>query len=170
MKRPKGSRVYAPLGTLLVGSMIAGAVAIGHTWGDALIAEIVTVIVSLVYFFVTGRDSDVGAIYGQRSDERQQQVRASASRLGFIAAVSAAYVCAAISVASNESYWQPDVIVAVGGMGFLIGIAKYGAHDERATSVYRGVMSSGAEPDGERATDDVATPHDVEQENSQSDG
>ena len=99
MKRPKGSRVYAPLGTLLVGSMIAGAVAIGHTWGDALLAEIVTVIVSLVYFFVTGRDSDVGAIYGQRSDERQQQVRASASRLGFIAAVSAAYVCAAISVA-----------------------------------------------------------------------
>lgn len=140
MKLVKNSRAYAPLCTLVIGSIIAGAVAIGHTWADALIAEIVTVVVSLGYFILTGRDSDVGAIYGQRSDERQREVRAKASRVGFVAAVLAAYACAVIAVATNQSYWQSDVIAAVGGIGFLSGIAKFGAHDERPYREYHGIM------------------------------
>jgi hypothetical protein len=140
MKHVKNSRAYAPLCTLVIGTIIAGAVAIGHTWADALIAEIVTVVVGLGYFILTGRDSDVGAIYGQRSDERQREVRAKASRVGFVAAVLAAYACAVIAVAMNQSYWQSDVIAAVGGIGFLSGIAKFGAHDERPHREYHGIM------------------------------
>ena len=104
MKPLRNSRAFAPLGTLVIGTLVAGAVAIGHTWGDALIAEIVTVVVSLGYVVLTGRDSDVGAIYGQRSDERQREVRANASRMGFVAAMLAAYVCAIVAVAMNQSY------------------------------------------------------------------
>jgi hypothetical protein len=44
----------------------------------------------------------------------------------------------------NKSYWQADVIASVGGVGFLLGIAKYGAHDERVTTTYHGIMSSAA--------------------------
>jgi cobalamin synthase len=140
MKQLRNSRAFAPLCTLLIGTLIAGAVAIGHTWADALIAEIVTVVVSIGYIFLTGRDSDVGAIYGQRSDERQREVRANASRMGFVAAMLAAYACAIIAVAMNQSYWQSDVIVAVGAIGFLSGIAKFGVHDERPHREYHGIM------------------------------
>jgi hypothetical protein len=139
MKKLWHSRAFAPLGTLVIGTLVAGAVAIGHTWADALIAEIVTVVASVGYFFLTGRDSDVGAIYGQRSDERQREVRANASRMGFVAAMLAAYGCAIVAVAMNQSYWQSDVIAAVGGVGFLSGIAKYGAH-ERPRREYHGIM------------------------------
>ena len=167
---PKTSRWYAPLCTLAIGSVVAGAVAIGHTWGDALITEVVTVVMSLVYFVVTGRDSDVGAIYGQRSDERQQQVRARASRLAFVTAISAAFVCAVISVALNESYWQADVIVTAGGVGFLFGIGLYGAHDERPTNFDIGIMASSAERDHEGSSDDVSTTPDAEAYTPKGDG
>lgn len=140
MKHLRYSRAYAPLGTLVIGTLVAGAVAIGHTWADAMIAEIVTVVVSIGYFFLTGRDSDVGAIYGQRSDERQRAVRANASRTGFVAAMLAAYACVIIAVALNQSYWQSDVIIAVGGVAFLSGIARFGTHGERPRLEYHGIM------------------------------
>ncbi len=154
MKR-KNSRAFAPLWTVVVGSVIAAAVAIGHTWAEALITEIVTLVFSVAYYVLTGRDSDVGAIYGQRSDERQQEVRARASRFGFIAAISAAYVCAIVSVARGQSYWQADVIGTVGGVAFLVGIAKYGVHIERPVSEYDGIMSGGARSDHVDATVDA---------------
>jgi hypothetical protein len=157
VKAVKNSRAYAPLWTIAIGSILAGAVAIGHTWGDALITEVVTLVVSLLYFFVTGRDSDVGAIYGQRSDERQRDVRARASRLGFVAAILAAYACAAVSVATNQSYWQADVIASVGGVSFLLGIARYGAHDERTSTPYHGIMSSASPMDDLERGDESST-------------
>ena len=36
MKRLRNSRAFAPLGTLVIGTLVAGAVAIGHTWGCLL--------------------------------------------------------------------------------------------------------------------------------------
>jgi hypothetical protein len=147
MKQLRNSRAFAPLCTLVIGTLIAGAVAIGHTWGDALIAEFVTVVVSLGYLVLTGRDSDVGAIYGQRSDERQKEVRANASRVVFVTAMLAAYACAMVAVAMNQSYWQPDVIVAAGGIGFLSGIAKFGVHDERPRREYSGIMDTPSKVD-----------------------
>jgi hypothetical protein len=149
MKQLRNSRAFAPLCTLVIGTLVAGAVAIGHTWGDALIAEIVTAVVSLAYLVLTGRDSDVGAIYGQRSDERQREVRANASRMGFVAAMLAAYACAIVAVAMNQSYWQSDVIVVVGGIGFLSGIAKFGVHDERPPRDYHGIMAKPSRVDDE---------------------
>jgi hypothetical protein len=143
MKKVKNSRALAPLSTLVVGTMVAGAVAIGHTWADALVTEVIIVCESVVWFVVTGRDSDVGAIYGQRTDERQQLVRSNASRLALLAMFAAGYVCALVAVAQNASYWQSAVIVAVGGVTYLVGIRRYGVHDESVVVPYRGVMESG---------------------------
>jgi hypothetical protein len=154
MKQLRNSRAFAPLCTLVIGTLVAGAVAIGHTWGDALITEIVTVVVSFGYFVLTGRDSDVGAIYGQRSDERQREVRANASRMGFVAAMLAAYACAIVAVAMNQSYWQSDVIASVGGIGFLSGIVKFGVHDERPYRQYHGIMDKPSIVDDEDDKDD----------------
>jgi hypothetical protein len=140
MTRIRNSRLYAPIAAVVVGSVIAGATAIGHTWGDALICEIVTLVVALGYFLLTGSDSDIGAIYGQRSDERQVMVRMRATRFAFMAMIGAAFVCGIISVALNKSYWQADVIASVGGVVFLVSLVRFGVHDEPRE--YHGIMST----------------------------
>ena len=142
MIRTRNSRLYAPIATVVVGSVVAGAIAIGHTWGDALIAEIVTLVVALGYYFLTGSDSDIGAIYGQRSDERQTIVRMNATRFAFIVTIGAAFVCTVIDVALNESYWQPELIGSIGGVAFLIALVRGGVHEERAPREYHGIMAT----------------------------
>lgn len=150
MRKFKGSRLYAPGCTLIVGSEVAGAVAIGHTWGDALVAEIVTLVAATGYYLLTGTDTDIGAIYGQRSDERQMMVRMSASRLALIVALAAAFVCAVVSVALDDSYWQADVIASAAGVSYLLGLSIYGAHDEQSRGEVGGIMAGR----GESAPDD----------------
>ncbi len=153
MRKIKGSRLYAPGCTLIVGSVIAGAVAIGHTWGDALIAEIVTLVAATGYYLLTGTDTDIGAIYGQRSDERQQMVRMSASRLALIVALAAAFVCAVISVALDDSYWQADVIASAAGVSYLLGLSIYGSHDEVGRSEVGDIMAGRSESASEGRND-----------------
>jgi hypothetical protein len=140
--RIRNSRFYAPIATVVIGTAIAGATAIGHTWGDALICEIVTFVVALGYFLLTGSDSDIGAIYGQRSDERQIMVRLRATRLAFVMMIGAAYVCAMISVALNESYWQAEVIGSVGGVAFLVSLVRLGVRGEHEPREYHGIMAT----------------------------
>lgn len=154
MKRPTNSRTSAPISVLVAGTIVAGAVAIGYTWGAALVTEVITVLVSAVYFVVTGRDSDVGAIYGQRADERQRLVRSSAAYLALVAMMIAAFLCAVVSVALKDNYWQADVIASVGGVAYLFGIQRYGAHDDRSTVEYRGIMATGRLIDDEDSNDD----------------
>jgi hypothetical protein len=60
-------------------------------------------------------------------------------------------------VAMNQSYWQSDVIVAVGGIGFLSGIAKFGVHDQRPHRVYRGIMDTPATVDDENDESDESS-------------
>jgi uncharacterized membrane protein len=129
--RKRHPRLLAPLATLVAGTMVAGAVAIGHTWPDAIAAEAVTLIVSGIYYLVTGSDSDIGAIYGQRSDERQREVRLKAIRLAFTVVMVTAFVIAVVMVALGDQYWQEDVLWCVGGLTFLFGLAHYGAHEPR---------------------------------------
>jgi hypothetical protein len=143
-----------PLAVIAAGSVAAGAVAVGHTWLDALITEIVSLAVATGYFILTGRDSDAGAIYSRRTDERQQVVRMNASRLAFIVMICAAFVCVVVTVALNDNYWQADVIGSLGGVAFLLGLAIYGAHDERAPGEVRGIMETGIDSEHEESPED----------------
>jgi amino acid transporter len=124
-------RFLAPFATLVAGTIVAGAVAIGHTWAGAIATEVTTVIVSGIYYVVTGSDTDIGAIYRQRTDERQREVRLKAIRLAFTVMMIATFVIAVIMVALGEQYWQEDVLWCVGGVTFLIGLARYGEHEPR---------------------------------------
>jgi hypothetical protein len=124
-------RLLAPLGTMVAGTIVAAAVGIGHTWAGAVATEIVTVVVSGVYYLVTGSDSDIGAIYGHRSDERQREVRLMAVKLAFTVMLVAAFVIAVIMVALGDQYWQEDVLWCVGGFTFLFGLWHYGEHEPR---------------------------------------
>jgi peptidoglycan/LPS O-acetylase OafA/YrhL len=139
--RKRHPRLLAPLATLMAGTVVAAAVAIGHTWAGAIATEIVTLIVSGIYYLVTGSDSDIGAIYRQRTDERQRQVRLEAVRLAFSAMMIAAFVIAVIMVALGDQYWQEDVLWCVGGFTFLFGLAHYGEHEPRELST-TGIMGT----------------------------
>jgi uncharacterized membrane protein len=148
------SRLLMPITVFAAGSIVAGAVDVGHTWLDALIAEIVTLAVATGYYILTGRDSDAGAIYSRRTDERQVMVRLNASRLAFVVMIGAAFVCAVVTVALNDNYWQADVVGSLGGLTFLLGLAIYGARDERAPSEGRGVMETSSETEWEETSED----------------
>lgn len=131
-----------PFTVIGAGSIIAGAVAIGHTVNDAVITEIVTLAIAFGYYLLTGRDSDTAAVYGGRTDERQDLVRMNATRLAFVVMVGVAFVCAVVTVAMNDNYWQADVIGSLGGVTYLFGLASYGAHAERHPGGVRGVMAA----------------------------
>lgn len=139
------TRLLVPTTVFAAGTVIAGAVDIGHTWSDALIAEVVTVAIAVAYYAATGRDSDVGAIYGQRSDERQGAIRMQASRLAFVVMLCAAFVCAVVTVALNDSYWQADAIGGLGALTFLLGLRTFGAPTRPTSDESRGVMDAGVE-------------------------
>jgi hypothetical protein len=111
-RHPRLVAPLAPLAPLVAGTMVAGAVAIGHTWVGAIVTEVVTVIVSFMYYLLTGRDSDVGAIYGQRSDERQTEVRLKAIRLAFYRRDDHGIRDRDVMVAFGGQYWQEDVLWA----------------------------------------------------------
>lgn len=144
-------RLLAPFGTFVAGTIVAGAVAIGHTWAGAIATEVVTVIVSGFYYVVTGSDSDIGAIYRQRTDERQREVRLKAIKLAFTVMMITTFVIAVIMVALGDQYWQEDVLWCAGGFTFLIGLARYGAHEPRSPQT-GGIMGADRSPGTSRGS------------------
>ncbi len=139
-------RFLAPFATLMAGTIVAGAVAIGHTWAGAIATEVVSVIVSGIYYVVTGSDSDMGAIYRQRTDERQREVRLKAIKLAFTVMMITTFVIAVIMVALGDQYWQEDVLWCAGGLTFLFGLARYGAHEPRSLQT-GGIMGADRSPE-----------------------
>ncbi|HUY43593.1 MAG TPA: DUF2178 domain-containing protein [Acidimicrobiales bacterium] len=129
MRRNKGSRWDAPITVVIGGSIIALAVGIGHDWSKALITEIITLVLGASYFLLTRSNSDLGAVYGGRADERQHLVYLRASATALRVTLGAAFVCAVITVALNDHYWQSDVIGSLGGVAFLLSLAAYGDND-----------------------------------------
>ncbi len=132
MRLKLNSRWQAPATVIIGGSIIALAVGIGHGWSKALIAEAIVLALGVGYFLLTGSNSDVGAIYGGRADERQHQVYLRASAAALRIMLGTAFICAVITVALNDSYWQSDVIGSVGGLAFLICLVAFGDDETRS--------------------------------------
>jgi hypothetical protein len=82
----------------------------------------------------------------------------NASRLALIVMICAAFVCAVVTVALNENYWQADVIGSAGGVTFLLGLVIYGAHDERSPSEGRGIMETGSDSERDESKKDLTNP------------
>lgn len=156
MNRTRRSRLLAPAVVVVAGSMTAGTVAIGHSWGDALITEVVTLLIGIGYYLLTRSDSDVGAIYARRADERQREVLLRASRLALFVMIGAAFICVLITVALGDNYWQADLIGSLGGLTYLLGMMIYGAHDTDGAGSQSDIMASSVTSDPERDPGDTA--------------
>jgi len=142
MKRSRNARLRAPLVVLGAGTVVSGAVAIGHTWADAGIAEVVAVVVSGALFLLTTSHSDIGDIYADREDERQHLVALRGRSVACVVMIVTAFACAVYAVAANKNYWQADVIGSLGGLSYFLTLLFDGARPAEAAPNGAGMMAS----------------------------
>ena len=143
MKSIKNRRLRAPVAMLATGAVLAVVSGISQGWGSA-IGVMVVAIAAAVYYYAAGRrDSDWGALIGDRADERQALINTRAEALSGTAVYAAAVIGAIVALALRGpghwgSYWPFGLIIVVGtvsywrrgraaGFGALIG----GRADER---------------------------------------
>jgi hypothetical protein len=143
MKNTKAARIRALVAGVALGTIVAGGVAVGRGWGAAIAVEIaILLLVFFVIFGLTRSENDVAAIYGHRSDERQQLVALKARSLSMVVMYAAALVCVSIAIGLKQEYWQADVVVSLGGLSYLVGLKIYGAHEEHPERANVGLMAS----------------------------
>jgi hypothetical protein len=119
-------RLVAPAVTVVLGSAIALGAWIGTGWGPALGIELVTVIGACGYYLLGSRDSDVGALFGSRPDERQASIGMRAIALTGNVLILVAIGGVVIATATGISAWPFFLFCSVGAATFLIGLFIYG--------------------------------------------
>jgi hypothetical protein len=112
------------------GSSVAAAVGIHQGWRAALAAEAIVLLWATMLFAIGQDDSDVGAVLGQRDDERQRLVALKAARFSHL--MIGVSLCAACltAAAENAPIWPFEVLGAILGVTFLIGLRIYAVRDE----------------------------------------
>ncbi len=127
MKSAKHGRLAAPAIMIIGGTGLAGAVVVGQGWEAAVPAEAVAVVAAIGYYIWGGRDSDMGAMFGSRVDERQSLLRMRAQSLGGAAGGAAALIGYMVAVALKDPVWPFVLVLGVGAAAFIAGLAIYGA-------------------------------------------
>lgn len=118
-------RLIAPTVTVVLGSAIALGAWIGTGWGAAFAVELVTVMGAFGYYFLGGKDSDVGALFGSRPDERQASIGLRATALTGNVLVLVAIGGVVIATATGSSAWPFFLFCSVGAATFLLGLVIY---------------------------------------------
>jgi hypothetical protein len=124
-RNPRHPRLVVPVVTVVLGSAIALGAWIGTGWGAALAVELVTVIAAGGYYFLGGKDTDVGALFGSRPDERQASIGLRATALTGNVMVLVAIGGVVIATATGSSAWPFFLFCLVGAAAFLIGLVIY---------------------------------------------
>jgi hypothetical protein len=143
MNGKRHSRLRVPAGIAAMGTVIAGAVAVGRGWSAAITVEIFVFLAAAYIYGLARSDSDVGAVFGRRTDERQRLIEMKARELSMVVMYLASVVCVAIALSLKQNYWQADVIGSVGGVSFMLGLMIFSPHRDSAESIGRGMMASG---------------------------
>lgn len=140
-------RLRAPAVMATGGTVIAAAVVIGQGWAAAAPVEAVTIAAAIGYYLLGGRSSDLAAIIGHRTDERQESIRVRARSLAAQVAGLAALIGYVIELARGSAVWPFELFVAVLAGSFLAGLVIYrtrgagpangpdGEHEERSATI-----------------------------------
>ena len=121
MMRTKHARLRVPAVMAVGGSAIALASLIRSGWSAALSVEVFTVIATIAYYALGGRDSDLGAVIGSRPDERQASIEMRATALAGNVMCVVAIVGFVIATALGDSTWPFAFFAVVGAASFLVG-------------------------------------------------
>src|ERR1017187_1243162 len=119
MNGTKHSRLRAPAAIAALGTIIAGAVAYGRGWSAAITVEIFVFLAAAYVYGLARSDSDIGAVFGRRTDERQRLIEMKARELSMAVMYLASVVCVAIALSLKQNYWQGGVLWRGGGTRFL---------------------------------------------------
>jgi uncharacterized membrane protein len=123
-------RLWTPVIAGIGGTAISLAVGLGQGKWLAFVIGAVTTVVAVVALYLLARsDSDLGAVFGHRADERQELVRLKASRVTALVAVIGSVVACVIAAAMDATYWPYEVLYIVPGLAYLISVRVYGARD-----------------------------------------
>ena len=126
-------RLRKPLGVALAGTVFAAAWALrgGHAWWLSVAIEVTVLVTAVTTYVRAGEDNDEGALAGSRADERQQLLSVRSRALGWNFAMVAAFIGVAAGVAVKATWWWTFlVILAVGGLAYLLGLSNYGVAEE----------------------------------------
>ncbi len=110
------------------GSAIAIGSWIGQGLGAGLSVEIVTLVATFGYYVLGGRDSDLGALFGSRPDERQVSIDLRATAFTAHVLILVAVGGVVVSMAMGALVWPFLLFGVVGGVTYVVGLLIY-RHD-----------------------------------------
>jgi hypothetical protein len=118
MTRIRGRR-RAPATMLAGGGALAVAAGLGQGWSAAIAVVVVAIAGAAFNYGAGGRDSDYGALIGDRADERQALIRTRAQALSgtavYAVAVIGAIVVLAVRGPGHWGTYGPFVLAVVAG-------------------------------------------------------
>ena len=125
MMRQSRGRLRVPSLMLILGTGLAAAETVGRGWHNAISIEVIAVVAAAGFYLVGRRDSDMGALYGSRSDERQHMVRLRAQALTAQAMALAGLIGFMVEIARRAPTWPFVVILGVAVVSFPVGMAIF---------------------------------------------
>jgi hypothetical protein len=131
MKSGKRGRLAAPAMMIILGTGLAAAVAAAQGWPAAIPIEALAVVGAVGNYVWGGRDSDMGAMFGSRVDERQSLLRMRAQSLAAVAVAITAVVGTMVATALKDPIWPFALFAGVESIAFIAGLVIYGAHSTR---------------------------------------
>ncbi len=129
MMGTRHSRLRAPANMIIGGAVITAAVAAGYGWGAAIPCAVIAVVAAIGYYVLGGRDSDIGAMYGARVDERQDLLRMKARSFAAQAVGAVVLVGTVVTVALREPIWPFALFGGVEVLAFFAGLAIFRGRD-----------------------------------------
>ena len=125
MIRNRATRLRVPIAMAFGGSALTVATLVGFGWERATGPAVVTVLASVGYYLLGGRDTDTGDLSGGRPDERQLGIVTQATALAGQAVSLVALGGWAVTTALGHPAWPFLVVTVVAAAAFVGGIAVY---------------------------------------------
>jgi len=119
------SRLQVPAVMAVGGSVLAVAFLVGTGWRAGLGVAAVTVVATAGYYLLGGRDTDGGALFGSRADERQTGISLRAAALAGNALVVVALGGVVVTAALGHLAWPFVLVCLVGVAAYLSGLVLY---------------------------------------------
>ena len=126
-------RLRAPVLMMVFGTATAVVAGVGRGWAAMAGPEIITVIASIGYYVIGGRDGDFAAMIRSQPDERQRHLRLVAQAWAAQAMVITALICDLVMIALRDPTWPFYLVLGVGVAAFL-GRLAYGIRGARVPS------------------------------------
>lgn len=118
-------RLRAPLLTAGCGAALTLAVGLIAGWPSAVPVAVAAAVPAFAYYLLGRTETDPGALLAARADERQTTVRLWIRAAAALVLLVLAAVGIVVSLAANRAAWPYGLILALGVVAFLVGLAVY---------------------------------------------